>query len=185
MQFKDWVLLLLGFVLGYIANLLATGGRRMLARFILQHKIHVGAIILLVQGSDAYWVAPVDTQANPFWKLLVDEMEAVTATITFNSNEGRQTCESGWVSMNTPDLPSVGLHVGSKNQRVGLTEKHYNTRLFINGRPKGDDGLPIILDKDYDIEIQLRSDDKLLGQWKFNKAIVQGEMQLVTPTKVC
>jgi hypothetical protein len=160
-----------------------------IANFIVKKKILVGRISKLVQHSEEYWGIPIHVKANALWNLLVADMRDVTAFITFiQQKEGKENpirYQAVWVNPNVDDDSFVNLHIGSKRY-IGLASKSdfVPNTLLVYGQGSGlvsNDNIK--LSGDYDVLLELRSDDRILGCWKFQKAIIGGLIQQVNPLK--
>ena len=163
---------------------------KMLTRPIIARHIIIGPIQRSLQHSEEYWIIPVHVKANTLWNLLVADMRDVTAFITFiQQKEGKENsirCQAVWVNPNVDDQSFISLHIGSK-RHIGLAQKSdfVPNTLLIYGHeigPSPNDNIK--LSGDYDILLELRSDDKMLSCWKFQKAIVGSIVQEVNPLKV-
>lgn len=169
-----------GFVAGLFASIFATGVRKMLAPAIIRRKISVGAIKKPEKESDRYWRIPISVKANKVWILLVSSVDNVKAIINFIEHKGnKKICRQYQATWINPDIddPLVSLHIGSE----------YEIRLA-----GGSDGIlhPIgeisddTLTGNQDVLLELRSDNIILGRWIFQKAIVAGSVQEISPIKI-
>lgn len=155
----------------------------MLANFIIKKKLVIGRIAKL-EHQPEYWIIPVHVKANIFWNLLVADIRDVTAFITYvnrkKNKENSVTWQTVWVNPSVEDDSFISLHIGSKRD-IGLLFKLGDTLSiygqFASSSRNGD----LELGGDYDILLELRSDNKILGCWKFQGAIVGGIVQEITP----
>jgi hypothetical protein len=171
-----WIGLIIGFVLGIVANFIAAGVPRMFSKSILKRRIVVKKIKKLQQGLVAHWVVSISIQPSKFLNIFVDQVSDLTPCITFIQRGVFQRYESVWLNMNSPDQSFIGLRLGSI-RNVAITESRPEG-LFVASHPRLS-GINQPIQGNYDIRLELISDDSKLGIWEFKNAIIDGVMQEV------
>jgi len=172
--------ILVSAISGFIAGLLSTGVRKMLAPLILPKKLHLGKISPSdIDSNFPCWYVPLSVRANTCWNLIVSSIEGVRAYATFINRDSHEKVErlATWLEPDM-DAPSINLHIGGEYD-LRIATMFGGVLRMIGGTDQKDS-----LNGDYDIIITLRSGKKILGQWLFQKAIVEGSMQEVSPIKV-
>ena len=175
---------------GILAILVARLVGKMLTRPIMARHIIIGSIQRSIQHSMESWCIPVHVKVNILWWLLIGELKDVAAFITFiqqkDGEKNQIKRQTVWINPNVEDDSFISLHIGSK-RHIGLAQKsdfEPNTLLIYGDELGPSPNVNIRLSGDYDVLLELRSDDKMLGCWKFQKAIVGGIVQEVNPLKI-
>lgn len=169
-----------GFIAGLFASIFATGVRKMLAPFILPKKLYLGKISPSNTDSNfPSWYIPISVKAKTWWNLIVSSMEGIKAYATFINQDTNDKTErlATWLEPDIDD-PSITLHIGGEYD-LRIATMFGGVLRMIGGTDQKDS-----LSGNYDIMVTLRTGKKILGQWLFQKAIVEGSMQEVSPIKV-
>lgn len=171
--------ILVSAISGFIAGLLSTGVRKMLAPLILPKKLYLGKISPSdIDSNFPCWYIPVSVRANACWNLIVSSIERVRAYATFINRDSHEKVErlATWLEPDI-DAPSINLHIGGEYD-LRIATIFGGVLRMIEGTEQKD-----ILNGNYDIMITLRSGKKMLGQWLFEKAIVEGSMREISSRK--
>lgn len=151
----------------------------MLAPLILPKKLYLGKISPSdIDSNFPCWYIPVSVRANACWNLIVSSIERVRAYATFINRDSHEKVErlATWLEPDI-DAPSINLHIGGEYD-LRIATIFGGVLRMIEGTEQKD-----ILNGNYDIMITLRSGKKMLGQWLFEKAIVEGSMREISSRK--
>jgi hypothetical protein len=171
--------ILVSAISGFIAGLLSTGVRKMLAPLILPKKLYLGKISpSSIDSNFPCWYIPLSVRANACWNLIVSSIEGVRAYAMFINRDNNEKTErlATWLEP-AIDAPSINLHIGGEYDLRIATISGGVLRM-IEGTEQKDS-----LNGNYDIMITLRNGKKILGQWLFQEAIVGGSMQEISSRK--
>ena len=168
-----------GFIAGLLASIFATGVRKMLAPVVFRHKLHIGDITKCEQSQFfTYWYVPIEVKASGIWKLAVSNIEDVRATISYieSGGEGR-TSIANWIEPRF-SIPSINLQIGGIYTGVWVATMRGDKQLVPLDGQTNESFL-----SDQDISLELNSGHTFLGRWVFLKAVVEGCIKEVSPTK--
>lgn len=169
-----------GFIAGLLASIFATGVRKMLAKIIISRKLYVGKIIKTKELSGTSWYIPVCVKANNMWNLVVSSINDVKAIITFVEHKDNQELylpkQGAWINEIDGSLDNLGI---GTQRDIRFAEEGWDGILMPVNWIAGE-----ILRGNQDILLELKTGNTSLGCWLFQKAIVEGSTQEVSPIKV-
>ena len=149
----------------------------MLAPIVIKRKLFIGNIRKSEQKFGTFWYIPIHVKANRMWNLLVSSIEDVKAIVTFINDKGIHCqYQATWVNPDIDD-PLIKLCIES--------ERDVRLATISGGELKPiNEIMDDALTGNQDIQLELKSGDSTLGQWLFQKAIVEGSIMEVGATKI-
>lgn len=151
----------------------------MLAKIIISRKLCVGKITKTKELSGTSWYIPICVKANNIWNLVVSSINDVKAIIIFIEHKGNQELrlskQGAWINEIDGSLDNLGI---GTQRDIRFAEDIGGTLMPVN-RIAGE-----ILKGNQAVLLELKTGDISLGRWLFQKAIVEGSMQEVSPIKV-
>ena len=174
-----------GFVGGLLASIFATGVRKMLAKSLLPHKIQLGEISKSLESEDRYfpfYYVPVFVQTSKLNVLFMSDINDVRADITFvnqkDNIESRRHYSATWYEQDN-DSPSITFTIGEKHEyRIRIATISSGFLKAVGSINEKD-----ILLSDNDLLVEIKSGNNVLGEWLYEKAVIESTVQSIEPTR--
>ncbi len=166
-----------GFIGGLLASIVVPGGRKVLTPMVFRRKLCVGNISSFVRnGVLQCWHIPVEVKASK-WEFFVTDIK-VMAIIDYIEKDGySQSYFAPWIEQGIGPVVKT-LQIGGIVESI-IVATVVGKQLLPLGGSTGK-----LFKDDQDITLELSCGQTTLGKWCYEKAIVGGGMQEVSPIKI-